>query len=191
MNDLRHNPLLEELMGERCEQAKTATIHRFEQAGLGKSPFRFTGKVTEKVFCVPGGSPKAGSSCDYCGTGIRYEFWIESTDRRTFKVGCDCVHKTGDRGLIKQIGEAERKLRDLKNARAKEAKKARLSAKIENAKGLFSSVRGTLASAPHPSAYFASQGRTLADYVQWCFDNGAGARAAIYIERAANGQILA
>ncbi len=167
------------------KQGETSTIHRFEMAGLGKSPFHFTGTVTEKVFCVPGGSPKAGSSCDYCGTGIRYEFWVRSSDGNEFKVGCDCIHKTGDRGLIQQIAVAERKLRDAKNKAAKVRKMARLAERINTALAILPTVRGKLAEKPHPSQYFAAEGRTLLDYVQWCLDNRAGEKAAFIIEQAA------
>jgi hypothetical protein len=68
--------------------------HPFEKAGLGQAPFRCVG-VTENVFMLPGGESKAGGCCDYCYTGIRYEFHIESADDKHFKVGCDCVRKTG------------------------------------------------------------------------------------------------
>lgn len=163
---------------------EVSAIHRFELAGLGKGPFTFTGTVTEKVFCVPGGTPKAGSSCDYCGTGIRYEFWVESADKKTFKVGCDCIHKTGDRGLIQQISAAERKLRDAKNAVTKQRKIEKLNKRIEEAKAMLPSVRGTLSSKPHPSTYFADQGKTLLDYVNWCFDNHAAEKACFIIEHA-------
>jgi hypothetical protein len=110
----------ENLVNETLSGKETSSIHHFELAGLGKAPFHFTGTVTEKVFVAcPGATPKAGSSCDYCGTGIRYEFWVRSACGKEFKVGCDCIHKTGDRGLIQQISAAERKLRDAKNKAAK------------------------------------------------------------------------
>lgn len=67
--------------------------HPFEQQGLGKAPFKCVG-VTENVFTMPDGSSKAGGACDYCGTGIRWEFWIKGVEGK-FKVGCDCVAKTG------------------------------------------------------------------------------------------------
>jgi hypothetical protein len=164
---------------------ETSTIHRFELAGLGKGPFQFTGTVTEKVFVAcPGAMPKAGSSCDYCGTGIRYEFWVTSADGKTFKVGCDCIHKTGDRGLIQQIAKAERELRDAKNKAAKERKAARLAGRVELAKIRLKSVCGTIASQPHPNQYLADQGKTLLDYVWFCFENRAAERACFIIETA-------
>ena len=70
--------------------------HPFEKAGLGKAPFSCTG-VSENVFALPDGTSKAGGCCDYCGTGIRWEFWIKGSvaGSKQFKVGCDCVAKTG------------------------------------------------------------------------------------------------
>lgn len=72
------------------------TQHPFEKSGLGKAPFSCT-HVSENVFRLPDGSAKAGGCCDYCGTGIRWEFWIKGSivGARQFKVGCDCVAKTG------------------------------------------------------------------------------------------------
>lgn len=70
-------------------------MHSFEQAGLGKAPFRCVG-VTENVWTSGCGTiTKAGGTCDYCGTGIRYEYHIKSSDNKCFVVGCDCVAKTG------------------------------------------------------------------------------------------------
>lgn len=68
--------------------------HPFEKAKLGAAPFVCT-HVTENAFVMPEGGTKAGGCCDYCGTGIRWEFWIRGADKRVFKVGCDCVAKTG------------------------------------------------------------------------------------------------
>ena len=70
--------------------------HPFEKAGLGKAPFSCT-HVTENVFTLPDGTSKAGGCCDYCGQGIRWEFWIKGgiSGAKQFKVGCDCVAKTG------------------------------------------------------------------------------------------------
>ena len=72
------------------------TQHPFEKAGLGIAPFSCTG-VSENVFSLPDGTSKAGGCCDYCGTGIRWEFWIKGSiaGARQFRVGCDCVAKTG------------------------------------------------------------------------------------------------
>jgi hypothetical protein len=161
-----------------------STVHRFELAGLGKAPFHFTGAATEKTYCARPGAPvQPGSTCDYCGTCIRYEFWVRSADGREFKTGCDCIHKTGDAGLIQQISTAERKLRDAKNAAARARKADRLAERIEVARGMLPAIRSKLAEQPHPNSYYAAAGKSLLDYVTWCLDNRAGDKAASVIEQ--------
>jgi hypothetical protein len=75
-------------------------MHVFERAGLGKAPFRCVG-YSENFITHPDGSTQAAGSCDYCGTGIRHQCQIRSRDGRLFKVGSDCVAKTGDAGLLR------------------------------------------------------------------------------------------
>jgi len=166
---------------ETLKAGETKIVHRFERAGLGVAPFRFTGEVSEKTHCVPGEAPRAASTCDYCGTCIRYEFWVASADGRQFKVGCDCIHKTGDAGLIKQIAVAERKLRDQKNAARKAAKQNRERERYEAAMAKLPTVTGSLASQPHPRG---REGETLLDYVRWMIANGYAKSIIGYIERA-------
>ncbi len=174
------------IVDEKLEIGQTSTIHRFERAGLGKGPFAFTGRMTEKTYCVGHGAPvQPGSSCDYCGTCIRYEFWIVSADGKESKVGCDCIHKSGDAGLIRQISTAERKLRDMKNAAAKVRKQDKLALRVEAAKAILPTVRGTLASQSHPNSYMADKGLTLLDYINFCFENRAADKACFIIEKAA------
>jgi hypothetical protein len=72
------------------------TIHPFESSGLGLAPFECTG-------CTDG-----GRSCAYCGTGIRWEYHILSSDGKKFIVGCDCVSKTGAK--VGNFKEVRRKL---------------------------------------------------------------------------------
>lgn len=104
--------------------------HPFEKAGLGKAPFSCT-HVTENVFALPDGTSKAGGCCDYCGTGIRWEFWIKGSiaGARQFKVGCDCVAKTG-RG----IENFEKVRADHTRARRQEGAEKRAEKKRESRK---------------------------------------------------------
>lgn len=74
----------------------TDTAHPFTRAGLGQAPFRC--KAVRTNWFSPPGFPEAakpGGSCQYCGTGILYEFVIQSADGREFVVGSDCVRRTG------------------------------------------------------------------------------------------------
>jgi hypothetical protein len=85
-------------------------VHPFEKAGLGKAPFTFTGLQRVTFQAAPGAPVQVGGSCDYCATGIVLHFFIRSSDGKSFKVGCDCVAKTGDRGLIKATKQGKKEL---------------------------------------------------------------------------------
>ncbi len=75
-------------------------MHVFERAGLGKAPFRCVG-AHEEYITHPDGTTQASGSCQFCGMGIRNVFMIRGADGKMFKVGSDCVARTGDEGLIK------------------------------------------------------------------------------------------
>ena len=109
-------------------------LHDFERAGLGAAPFRFIG-MEEKTYQACHGAPvQPGSSCDYCGTAIRYVCWIKSSDGKQFKVGTDCVHKAGDAGLAKQM-KSSPEMRKMRAAKAKakdDAVSAELAAILAN-----------------------------------------------------------
>lgn len=105
--------------------------HPFEKAGLGKAPFSCT-HVTENVFELGDGTTKAGGCCDYCGTGIRWEFWIKGSiaGARQFKVGCDCVAKTGwdIEGFEKVRADNARARRQAGAQKRRESRKAQIEA---------------------------------------------------------------
>lgn len=97
-----------------------ADIHCFEKAGLGLAPFRCVGLFSLPSPSLAGENPTAYNnamalmprgvgvgSCQYCGTGIMHNFLVQSSDGRRFVVGSDCVARTGDAGLVKQV-RAER-----------------------------------------------------------------------------------
>jgi hypothetical protein len=172
-------------VNESLKSGERSTIHKFELAGLGMAPFRFTGQMEEKTYCAcPGAPVQPAGTCDYCGTAIRYQYTVVSADGKRFKVGCDCIRKTDDAGLIQQISKAERELRNRKNAVARTKRAEKKAFRIEAAKSLFPLVQDQLSTQPHPNSHFAQAGKTLADYVVWCLNNGVEAGAAI-IEKAA------
>ena len=138
----------------------TEMIHDFEKAGFGKAPFRFIG-VREKWFKAAPEAPKVpGSSCDYCGMGIAYEYHIQSNDGKKFKVGSDCVNKTGDAGLKRII---DKKVRELKRV----AKREKDLAKIAQAQEILCDKIAILREKPHPII----EEKTLLDYVEWMMIN--------------------
>ena len=150
-------------------------MHKFEIAGLGKAPFRFV-SLEEKVFqATPFSKPKAGSSCDYCATAIRFVYWCESADGRRFKVGCDCVEKVAG-------GERDPLLRAVKRAKTDHAK-AKVLARIDAAKARLTADPDFLADQPHPK----SPRGTLRSYAEWLLKNAGAAgkaRACKLIEQA-------
>lgn len=78
-------------------------VHPFTEAGLGFGPFSCTGYHDHG---------KAGAAmCQLCGMGLRYEFVITSADGRQFGVGCECVHKTEDAGLQREVEAQQIKLK--------------------------------------------------------------------------------
>ena len=158
---------MKNIVNNNLNDGETRIVHCFESAGLGTAPFRFTGEVRELVHIVPGCAPKAAGTCDYCGTCIRYAFMVQASGGEQFKVGCDCIRKTGDSALIRQISQAERDLRDKKNKAAKDRKAERESAFISATLPRLGEVRGVLSELPHPSTYFAAEGKSMLDYVEW------------------------
>jgi hypothetical protein len=139
-------------------------IHKFEAAGLGKAPYEFL-CVTENVHSACPGHQQAGGSCDYCGTGIRYEFHLRSADGKEFKVGSDCIFKAdnGDRNFLKIVDRAKKEEAKRKTEAAHKKQDAKINAALEK----LSTCRGTLTSLPHPSI----PGKTLLDWVNWMLEN--------------------
>jgi hypothetical protein len=146
-------------------ETMTAIEHKFEKAGLGKPPFRYLGHGRVVYQAVPGDPScpiQPGGSCDYCGTGIYDHYYIRSADGKEFKVGCECVRHTGDKGLIEKVDHARRKVQ-------RDRRHAREAAKIEaiRAKLAEPAVQATLAAIPHPSKWAADKGKTLLDWTEW------------------------
>lgn len=84
----------------KSDHAATVGMHCFEVAGLGTAPFRFIQMSISKHSDSPGCPVRPGSSCDYCSTSIMYVCHILDSTGKGFKVGTDCVARTGDSGLI-------------------------------------------------------------------------------------------
>ena len=87
----------------------TDKIHLFELAGLGIAPFRVIGIQTasdrrwvqkERENNGQTFTTNYCTTCDYCGTAIQNAFQVLSADQKQFKVGCDCLAKVGEKGLV-------------------------------------------------------------------------------------------
>lgn len=159
----------------------TSQIHKFEAAGLGKAPFQFVGietaadRQSENTHRAAHGlvyTTNNATCCDYCGQGIMNAYRVRSADGRTFKVGCDCIRKTGDAGLIRHVTEEESQKRRTKTRERNQAKWQRQAALVEAFRaGKFDEA---LRSLPHPKG---REGATAWDYVAWCLDNHCAGQA--------------
>lgn len=139
----------------------TVKRHIFETAKLGKAPFLFLGVTVRST------------SCQYCGTPIVYQFWLQGADGKRFFVGSDCIYKSGDAGLrsivepIVKKHEAE--LRDKRETDYIQ----KFEAYLAQHPGYWQTLTG-----PHPYPYYARQGRTLGDYQSYVYKHAGRAKKA-------------
>ncbi len=140
-------------------------IHKFELAGLGKAPYAYVG-ASENALTFPDGTSKAGGCCDYCYTGIRYEFHFRSVDGKKFKVGSDCACKYGDAGM-KHIVDA--KVCEMNRQKRHVAEKV----KLDELHRLLArdDVRSKLRETPHGNEKCAKDGATRFDQICWYMAN--------------------
>lgn len=155
----------------------TETIHAFEQAGLGKAPFRYIGMEHQDisygmaVVGHAGGIPittKPGGTCAFCGTYIVNMFGVESADGNRFHVGCECIRKTGDAGMMKLVDRDEKARKKLQREASEKNRKA--AARLLCETGL-NAVAAKLSEQKHPNAYHSAEGLTMFDYVKWMVEN--------------------
>lgn len=128
----------------------TQEIHVFEAAGLGKGPFHLS-SVTEE-----------GGHCQYCNTAIVFRFYIKGQDSRIFFVGSDCVMKTGDVGLMRVVEREVKKRQAELRQKREEQKMAAIRDRLTDP-----AVIAEFTTQPHPYAYYANQGKTKLDYINW------------------------
>ena len=152
-----------------------SVIHVFEKAGLGKAPFKFAGMVYQNIQYgqrVIGSvrgveiTTKPGGTCDYCGTYIVNMFNVESADGNKFHVGCECIRKAGDAGLMKVVDESVAVAKKQAREAARVAKVAAEKSFCLEYKSRFFELFDRY---PHPSGFY---GKTLFDYAVWNFENG-------------------
>lgn len=149
--------------------------HPFEIAGLGKAPFSYVGMVHQDirygqaVVGMAGGIPittAPGGSCAYCGTYIVNMFNVMSADGRVFHVGSDCIYKVAETAQ----DAATTKIATKVKADLAAQKASRTAKKAVEARAFFAApeTQAHLASKPHPTAFYAGQGKTLKDYHDFC-----------------------
>lgn len=144
-------------------------IHVFERAGLGMPPYKYLGMEKRSFQAAPDAPIQPGTCCDYCHTGIHFVFHLRSSDGNKFKVGSDCILKSGDAGLKRVISADMKKLNDERRDARVGREEGRIAAARSALRG--EALRGALGAKPHPFRSLAEKGRTLLDYVEWSFAN--------------------
>ena len=157
---------------------------------LGEGPYEFVGiydlgealaRVTEGLCGTQDAlrdAPKLEKgcgSCAHCGHGILTICIVRSGDGKLYGVGSDCVEKVNAEGDISKISDMEHKLRRL----ASDKRRAKNQAKIDALRPEYEKALVVLATKPHPNDYFASKGKTAADYFRFCSKNPKNMKAAI------------
>lgn len=159
-------------------------IHKFEEAGLGKAPFRLVRVEIRRYKAAPDAPSQPGAACNYCGTGIVETCIIRDANGKQFHVGNECVKKTGDLGLVdvvkREVNRLRREGQAVKDKERIAAGRERLTNDAD--------VRAALASLPHPNEWYAKNGHTLLSYVEYLMQNGGTSgrvRACRIIDKAA------
>lgn len=130
-------------------------VHPWQDNGIGQAPFRFVTLISMPSAETYGTNVEGYNnamrdaqlqarafginslgSCDVCGTGIHNHCVIRGADGKHFKVGCDCVAKTGDSKLITATENAERErqraIRKAKSDAAWEARRVAREAALQS-----------------------------------------------------------
>lgn len=161
-----------------AEIAEAVKVHVFEQAGLGKAPFRYGGCSREVYVACPGAPVQPGGCCDYCGNGIMYEFHLEGADGKRFKVGSECIMKAGDGGLKRVVKEEIARMNRAKAAEKRALDHGWLLNLLSHPE-----VADVLAAKPHPLDWAKAKGLTLLDWATWMACNGGGSAWAATLKR--------
>lgn len=114
------------------ESVPLAPRHPFEAKGLGVAPFKCTGVDDNEGVKLLGNPRGFAYNCHFCGTSIRYEFEIISSDGKHSVVGSDCIALA--KGDVIGFKHFDREIREKKARAAKVRKGERLVAAVEKFK---------------------------------------------------------
>lgn len=126
---------------------KRTVKHPFEF--FGPSPYRVV-RVQEVVHVVPGMYARAGSTCDVCGTCIRWVYTIKAGDGTEFRTGSDCAQKCGMSAA--ELREARRSFIRERTSEASRAARARAQAARAQAEAEERAANGGLTKAERREA---------------------------------------
>ena len=148
--------------------------HKFTH--IGKAPYTLISYLYDPPVQDTNGAWHGGqNSCDHCGRPISHVFICKSSDGKIFNLGSVHVEDLGDEGLTQAVHakmtEVQKEARRLKNQdRWEKERIERMEMKKsfdEKMKNIYEEMKPVLQSRPHPNSYFASQGKTLLDYLNY------------------------
>lgn len=142
---------------------------------LGQAPYTLTGYEYDQRVETANGFQGGTHACDHCGRGIVHVFFIRSADGKEFTLGSEHAKYLGDDGLVANIkakmAELRREARELVNREQRQvwaSEQAEREANVlANIKAEYQRLLPQLQSTPHPNSYFASQGKTMVDYIDY------------------------
>lgn len=153
----------------------TYMTHKYTH--LGTAPYTLVGYFYDAPVQDTNGAWHGGqNSCDHCGRPISHVFVCKSSDGKTFNLGSVHVEDLGDEGLTQAVkakmtevqAEVRReKLQAMREAQW-EAEKQTVLESLAKVESEFERVKPELEKRPHPNTYFATQGKTLLDYLLYC-----------------------
>ena len=128
----------------------TEMTHKWEDAGHGKAPFKVVGIFEMPAPSMAEHNPAAYQnamnaipfgyrvgSCGVCGMGLSVNFLINSADGNKFAVGCECVKKAGDHGMIETVKLMKNKrTREINRQKRSDKHQADLQAQRDRNNGL-------------------------------------------------------
>lgn len=147
--------------------------HKWERMGA-VAPYTYKGFAVS-IYQASSEAPKQpGTTCDYCGTGIINVFYIQDSNGKSFKLGCECIKALNSPRLTVLVESKVRELNRLKRAENESNKVKALEDDYQHALKVLSKF-------PHPKPYFAEKGMTHADYVKYWAKNSKNMQSAIRI----------
>lgn len=151
--------------------------HPFHRT-LGPGPYKFVGMVelrkTERGVTVS--DPylaklvKTGiGTCSHCGTAIMNCCIVRTGNGELYGVGTTCIIKSAKKYEPELHTKVQLAKRELDKRRRQERENRKAEELRPQAKQLLEENLDLLNSTPHPSEYFASQGKTLFDYLDFSY----------------------
>lgn len=152
--------------------------HKFTH--LGQAPCSLVGYEYDPPVQTNNGYTGGTHECDHCGTPISHVFICHSSDGKTFNLGSVHVEQLGDKGLTLAVKSKMREVkREARMAKIREQWAIEAKHQQEYTNKLVTTIKAEyarlspeLTSKPHPNTYFASQGKTMLDYVDYFVGNG-------------------